>query len=273
MADPNLVFTGQLGADRPEHQVAVPIRDHDVGLPIGLNYLDFDSRANLRVKAYADNPVASSAKIRIATWLDTVLYSSGCTWFEVGKNDRDFQYGVVSTKRLDRSREIYYEEVTFKKAFAEPPKIVCWLNLIDIEHKFNCRIYTGAKNITKTGFTLHIATWSDTIVFAARTTWIAHPANRSNITSGFYDTREVRPLNEPPQARCERDISFDRTFQKTPLVLTALCALDIDGRASSIRIKNLNTNITPKGMTWHLDTWGDTILHSASAQYLAIQDY
>ncbi|KAG9029151.1 hypothetical protein FRB95_005609 [Tulasnella sp. JGI-2019a] len=192
MSDPNSFSTGQLGADRPEHQIAVPIRGHDIGLPIGLNYLDVDSRANLRVKAYADNPVASSAIIRIATWGDTILNSGGCTWFEVGKNDRDFQYGVVSTTRLDQSKETFQEEILFEKAFAEPPKVIPWLNLIDIDCNYNCRIYTDVRNVTRTGFTLHIATWADTIVHAANTAWIAHPTNRSNITSGSYLTGEVR---------------------------------------------------------------------------------
>ncbi|KAG8983564.1 hypothetical protein FRB94_007518 [Tulasnella sp. JGI-2019a] len=170
MPDLNSFSSGQLGADRPVHQVAVPIRDHDVGLPLGLNYLDIDSRTNLRVKAYADKPVGPSAIIRIATWADTILYSGGCTWFEVGKNDRDFQYGVVSAPRLEPSKEIFYEEISFEKAFAEPPKIVCWLNMFNIDSKSNCRIYTGTKNITKTGFTIYIAACSDTIVHAASTT-------------------------------------------------------------------------------------------------------
>ncbi|KAG8995394.1 hypothetical protein FRB94_009185 [Tulasnella sp. JGI-2019a] len=192
MPDPNSFSTGQPGADHHEHQIALSIRGHNIGLPIGLNYLGVDSRANLRVRAYADNPVASSAIIRIATWGDIILNSGGYTWFEVGKNDRAFQYGIVSTMRLDQSKEIF-QEILFEKAFAEPPKVISWLNLIDIDRNYNCCIYTDVRNVNRTGFTLHIATCADTIVHAVSTTWIAHPTNRSNITSGSYLTGDFRP--------------------------------------------------------------------------------
>ncbi|KAG8995395.1 hypothetical protein FRB94_009186 [Tulasnella sp. JGI-2019a] len=251
--DSNTFFTGPRGLDhQPEHKI-----NTSIGLAIGLNSLDVNCDRNVRVMAYADNQAGSSATIRIASWDDTVLDSGGCTWLEVAKNNHDFQYGVFNTAD-DRSwTQPKMEtscEISFEKAFAEPPKIVCWLNMIDMDHKHNCRIAVGVKNVTKTGFNLCITTWHDSILYTASATWIAYPANRNNITSGYYSTGDVRHWSDP-QPRCERDILFDRTFQKALLVLTALNMMDIDHCSSSIRIKTLSTNVTAEGMTWHLDTW------------------
>ncbi|KAG9029153.1 hypothetical protein FRB95_005611 [Tulasnella sp. JGI-2019a] len=273
---PNTFSSEQLrGQDPPQPDYKIEIPIDNVGFPIGLNSFDVKCDKNVRVRAYADKPAASSATIHIAPWGGTVLNSGGCTWLQVGKDDRDFQHSVFNTKEdhpWDQPKVETIREVLFDRPYAEPPKVVCWLNAIDMSFKFKCRIKTYTKDITTTGFTLYISTWDDSISYSAGMTWIAYPANCSNITSGTYNTLDIRPWNEP-HARCQGDISFDRTFQKAPLVLTALNWLDIDGRASCVRVKTLNTNITAKGMTWHLDTWGDTTLYSAGASYLAIQDF
>ncbi|KAG9029155.1 hypothetical protein FRB95_005613 [Tulasnella sp. JGI-2019a] len=274
--DLNTFSTRLCGLDNPQsnYQIDIPIRSKDVGLAVGLNSFDVSCQKVVRVWAYADKPTASSATIHVAAWLNTVVNSGGCTWLEVNKNDRDFQYGTFCTREdhpWDELKMQTVREITFDKPYAEAPKIVCWFNMIATEPQHNCRIRTYAGNITKTGFTLYISTWADTTRYVATATWIAHPANRTNISSGSYNTMDVQPLDEP-QARCEGHLSFDKPFQKPPLVLTALNWLDIGG-PSSVRIKTLNTNITEKGMTWHLDTWGDSILHSTGASYLAIQEY
>ncbi|KAG8983580.1 hypothetical protein FRB94_007503 [Tulasnella sp. JGI-2019a] len=274
----NTFYTGRLrlsGSDKaqPEKQAEVPILNQ-TGLAIGLNYLDFEPEKNLRAKAYADNMTPSSAKIHIDTWWDSIFNAGGCTWLEVGKNDRDFQFGVFSTFE-DHPRNDFKSktsrEISFDKPFADPPKIVCWFNSVDVGSNGPCRIKTYAENITRTGFTLCITAWDGTALYEAKTTWIAHPADRSNITSGAYDTKEVCRENAP-QARYERDILFDRNFRKAPLVLTALNMLDFD-KGTPIKVKTLCTNVTERSMTWHLDTWNQTIRYSAGASYLAIQDY
>ncbi|KAG9029150.1 hypothetical protein FRB95_005608 [Tulasnella sp. JGI-2019a] len=206
LSDSNTFFTGPLrGPDhKPEHKINTL-----VGLAIGLNSLDVKSGGNIRVKAYADDQANSSATIHVASWQDTTLNSGGCTWLEVAKNDRDFQYGVFNTTEdhpWTQPKMETIREILFDKPYAEPPKIVCWLNTIDVCFEQKCRIKTYAQNITTTGFTLHISTWDDSILYTASTTWIAYPPNRNNITSGTYNTLDVRPWNEP-QARCQGDIS------------------------------------------------------------------
>ncbi|KAG9007444.1 hypothetical protein FRB94_001251 [Tulasnella sp. JGI-2019a] len=274
-SDPNTFLTGEVRKDHPQEYQIDASSVRGISFPHGLNLLDVSTRDNLRINVSVE--VAPLPTIRVTTWGASVVHSSSCTWLEVARNDRDFQHGVFSTvddhdHSWRKPKTETRREVSFEKPFAEPPKIMCWLNKIDADCRHDCRVKTYAENITKTGFTLYVSTWADSILYAACTTWIAYPANRSNITSGSYHTRDVRPSNEP-QARCECDILFDRTFQKPPVVLAALNWLEIGYRTSTYRAKTLNTNITTTGMAWHLDTWGDTTLYSAGASYLAIQDY
>ncbi|KAG8983565.1 hypothetical protein FRB94_007517 [Tulasnella sp. JGI-2019a] len=97
---PNTFLTRQvrgLAPPRSDYRTNVPIRDNAIKLAMGLTSFDVNSRKNLRVGTFADKPVALSASVRVVTWSDTLLYSGGCTWLAVGKNDRDFQCGFFST--------------------------------------------------------------------------------------------------------------------------------------------------------------------------------
>ncbi|KAG8983577.1 hypothetical protein FRB93_007140 [Tulasnella sp. JGI-2019a] len=86
----------------------------------------------------------------------------------LGNNDRDFQHGVFSTTDdhpWDRPQLVTSRDISFNKAFAQPPNIVCWINSFSIDDKFKCRVKTHAKDITRTGFTLYISTWEDSLLY------------------------------------------------------------------------------------------------------------
>ncbi|KAG8883703.1 hypothetical protein FRB97_006014 [Tulasnella sp. 331] len=252
----------------------VPVERHGQNFPMGITWLDIDRNANVRIKSYWDSPTNTSIKVHLDAWADTILYSAGSTWLEVAENDRDFQHGVFSTNddhpwnhpQMQTSRFI-----TFAKPFAEPPKIVLWLKELDIDKTHNWRVKTYADGITRTGFMLHIDTWGDTILYTGTATWIAHPANRTNIASGTYNTMDVRPWDQP-RVNNEGHMSYGKTFEKNPLLLTALNWIDI-GDDANLRIRALTSNPTRTGFTWNLDSWGDTTLFSAGASYLAVQDF
>ncbi|KAG9022989.1 hypothetical protein FRB95_013876, partial [Tulasnella sp. JGI-2019a] len=136
MPTPNTFYTRDLRTSTPdqtllETQSDTPIPENDVGFAIGLNHLDADSRRNLRVKAYAD----SLRTIHINSWSDSILNSAGCTWLEVARNDRDFQYGTFSTlddHPADQPKWKTFREILFNKPYAEALNILCWFSSIDM---------------------------------------------------------------------------------------------------------------------------------------------
>jgi len=274
---PNLFNTMEVrlwNQPRTLNSIEKPVPEHDMDFPIGLNWLDIDRKGNIHIKAYTDTVTPTSVKVHLDSWAETTLYSAGCTWMDISSNDRDFQWGTFST--LDdhpwqKPQATTVRQITFAKPYAVVPKVVVWLNWVSMQNNHGFRVRTYVKDISTTGFTLYIDSWDDTILFSAGATWIAHPARRSNIASGTYGTADIHPGSKPQQVNSST-ITFDKTFEKVPRVFAALNEFSINQNAN-LRIKMAQTEITDKGMKWHLDTWGDTTMYSATASYIAIQDY
>ena len=117
------------------------------------------------------------------------------------------------------------------------------------------------------GFTLHVGTWSDTVLYAARVGWIAYPEDREHIFNTSVSTLDLRPANMP-QAGHRKEISFNSVeFLKKPSVFIALNSLDIDCKAS-VRIRTHIDGVSTTGLVWHIDSWADTVLYSAGASII-----
>jgi len=249
------------------------VPEHNIDFPIGLNSLDIDHKENIHIKAHTDSLTATSVKVHLDAWDKTILYSAGCTWLDISSNDRDFQWGKFNTMDdhpWNKPQAKTMRQITFAKPYAVAPKVVVWLNSVSMQDSHGFRVTTYVRDISTTGFTLHIDSWDDTVLYSAGATWIAH-AHRSNIASGSYSTLNLHPGSEPHQQNSST-IAFDKKFAKIPRVFAALNEFSINSNAN-LRIKMAQTDITKEGLTWHLDTWGDTTLYSASASYIAIQDY
>ena len=240
-------------------------------LALGLNWLDIANNANIRVKTFADNIATASADIHINSWADTTLYSAGCTWLEVAANDPDYQIGQFSTTDdhpWDKPQKETSRNITFPRAYASPPKVIVWLNGLDMANDKNWRINATATNIATTGFTIHLDTWADTVMYSASAAWIAYPADKANVTSGTYNTQDVRPWNNPRIDNSGRVDFPAGALAGSPKVLIALNSLDVDC-GNYLRLKLSADCVSKTGMNWHIDSWFNTILYSAGASYIA----
>ena len=242
-------------------------------LAVGLNWLDVSSSANIRVNAFADNTTTSTADIHINTWSDTTLYSAGCTWFPTGAaaNDPDFQVGHFDTTEdhpWQNPQQKTSRQIAFERAYLSPPKVIVWLNKLSLASGKGWRISATAMDVTTTGFTLHIDSWADTVIYSAAAAWIAHPSDKAGVISGSYSTLDVRPRGQP-QLDNSGEVTFPHgTFQRVPAVLFALNELSVDpGR--NLRLRLAVSSMSKEGLNWHIDSWGDTILYSASASFIA----
>ncbi|KAG8703282.1 hypothetical protein FRC09_004260 [Ceratobasidium sp. 395] len=259
--------------DKPQLLNQKPIPNdssHATSFPVGLNWCDIDRGGNISIKAHV---IGNSGKTttHLDASGDTILYSAGSTWLNVCKNDRDFQFGTFSTVGHEKSSPSWSIPVTFDKSFGSVPKVVVWFQEFEFDKAHNWRLQASAENITATGFTLKLSTWGDSKLYKAGVTWIAHPSNRSNITSGTFDTREFRPWSAPKLDN-KKSITFDKKFDTAPRCYVGLNLFDIDFH-QNFRLKALAKDITPQGMTLHLDSWYDTTHYASRADYIAIQDY
>ncbi|KAH7152733.1 hypothetical protein EDB81DRAFT_931076 [Dactylonectria macrodidyma] len=236
-------------------------------LAVGLNWLDVSKDANIRVTAFADNITKSSAVIHLDAWAGTILHSAGCTWFRKATDDGEFQIGSFNTLE-DHSwknpQQKTSREIKFARPYTSPPEVVVWLNSLDMDKSRNWRLKATATDITTTGFTIHLDTWSDSVLYSAGAAWIAYPANKPGVTSGSYQTPWPNT-----QLQNSGTVKFpDGTFQRAPKVLIAFSSLDVDC-SRNLRLKLGADSVSTQGMNWHVGGWSDTKLHSSGASYIA----
>lgn len=247
--------------------------DRPPNLAVGLNWLDVDMYANIRVKAYADNIKETSADLHINTWADTTLYSAGCTWFHVASNSEEFQTGQWSTTDhhpWNQPQEKTSVRINFDWAYSAPPKVFVWLNALDMSKDANWRVKAFVTDVTKDGFTLNLDTWAGTALYMASASWVSYPADKKGIVSGTYGIDEIRPWNQPQLTNGSRvNFPAGALDGDAPLkVLIGLTGLDIDKNAN-LRLKLSADSVSKEGMNWHIDAWADTVLYWASASYIA----
>jgi hypothetical protein len=262
--------------DQPqqENHKVFSMTANPAGFPIGLIWLDLDRRSNVRINAFAEPVAPDSVKIHLDASADTVLYSAGCTWLTVYAKDRDFQFGSFNTTDdhpPERPQRQTRRKITFPKPFhGRPPKVIVWLNGFHISSGANWRCKAYVTDITADSFVIHIDTWASTTLYSATASWIAYPYNRPNISSGSFNTMDVRPWYLP-KTQNKGTTKFHQTFESTPRVLAALNWLDISHK-TNLRLKLEIRDVSARSLNWHLDAWGDTVLYSAGASYLAILD-
>ena len=208
------------------------------------------------------------ADCHITAWAGTPLYSGIDHIFALAPNDLDFLTGEHMRNLLDDPTDPPSVRVDFERPFVTPPKVVVFLNYIDLDKNRNWRLKATADDIDTSGFTLTIESWGDTILYTAQACWIAYPEEREHIFSTSVDTMDIRPWYLP-QPEQNGEIEFDGVeFYKTPSVFIALNSFNIDCGAN-FRINAFVHDVCDAGLVWHLDSWGDTILYSAGASIIA----
>ncbi|KZP17054.1 hypothetical protein FIBSPDRAFT_1047155 [Athelia psychrophila] len=111
------------------------------GIPIGLNTLDIDGGAQIRVKCSASDITKTDFVVHVDCWEDTKLYSAGVSWLEVAPGDLEYQHGQFATTDY------------------HPWEIISFLTSLDMARDHNWRVITKVTDIDENGFTIHIDTW------------------------------------------------------------------------------------------------------------------
>lgn len=241
-------------------------------IALGLTMLDTKNDANVRVAATADNVISTGFKVSLNAWADTTLYSAGCIWLKVANDDPDYLTGVFNTQEdhpWNAPQANTTRRINFSRPYAAPPHVVVWLHALDMDRGANVRVRAHVSGVDAAGFTLHIDSWADSILYSAGATWIAFPTGKPGVVSGVYNTQDVRPWNQPTLST-SGTVSFPAgAFQSAPRVLSGLSSLDVT-KDANLRIKASVAEIAASGFRWNLDAWADTVLFSAGANYIAI---
>ncbi|KAI4128919.1 MAG: hypothetical protein LQ341_006628 [Variospora aurantia] len=241
-------------------------------VPFGLTSLDIGYEHNIRITAAAIDIMRDKFTSSLDAWGDTALYSASLTYLEAGPAFDYLRIGSFSTTEVGQWQDHKAQNskrINFAQLFEgqQPPNVVCWLTTVDMDKDKNWRIKTYATDIDTKGFTVHIDSWADTIMYQAGMTWLAYPANHPNVASGAFSTDDIRSANKP-QLENTATVKFGASFAKTPKVAMALSGFDFD-REKNLRLRLSTSAVTPTGVTWHLQAWADSIMYRASASYFA----
>lgn len=239
-------------------------------LPVGITSLDISQAANIRITASTSNATNENFTASLQSWADTVLYSASMTYLEKSSAFNYTQTGVYNTREtrpLNKPQLTHSKRINFTTPFSAPPKMVTWLQSLDMDKSRNWRIRVSATNVDKNGFTIHADSWADSILYSAGVTWLAYPADQPNVTSGKFNTQDVRPWQKP-QAENSGFKDFNTAFSETPKVIMAIDSLDYD-HSKNLRVRLSTSSVNSTGMTWHLQSWWDSIMYSAGVSFFA----
>jgi H-type lectin domain len=182
--------------------------------------------------------------------------------------------GAANTQSCSR-------DVSFPVIFRKPPRVICWLNRLDLPSGSRYRIRASCFAITKTRATVRLSTWgNDTAnLDGAAMCWIAFPDDKKLVKSGTFGVGKWEEKEEP-----DRDDDSDQEEEETllrkwktadgekvrgrkgrvkfnknwfphePTVLVALNMLDMGGN-NDLRIRTVVENVSTEGFSWSIETW------------------
>lgn len=238
---------------------------------LGINELDVNI---LRLKAEVRSIADDRAFVNLVTWADTEHYGSGCSWLSLPSHDLDVQSGRYNTTQdhpHSKPQKQTSHRITFERPYGAPPNVVVWLDAVDSGPGRNVRVTAWADAVTPDGFTIHLDTWFDSNLWSAGATWLAHSTWRTDVRSGIFEIEDVRPSSAHRPKNHGRVSWGAPEMARPPRVFTALRMLEFqDGKCT--RLSMSTSEVTTTGMTWHMDSWEDTIFYQAGAVYVAFDD-
>ena len=241
-------------------------------LAYGLNWLNVDHGADIRVKAVISNIQQDRFLAALESWEDTKLYAAGMTFLEVARFPF-LQVGAFNTEVVrpwNQPRAKTSKRIEFQVAFSSPPRVVCFFTSLHISNEHDLRAKVFPTDIDNNGFTINISTWSDTILYTGGATWLAYPSDQAKIASGRFSTVDIRPRNKP-QAESSATKAWGIQFSRIPKVFMALDELNYQ-HAKNLRCRLSTSSVTPTGMTWHLQSWEDSVMYQSGASYFAWEE-
>lgn len=241
-------------------------------LIVGLSELDIGTEGKICANTYATSVQNDHFTIHLNSVGNKTMHGGACTWLEIAENDPDFQFGKFSTLEDHPSTapQVYTSRVIkFPRVYTSPPQVVVWLTAFDLGRDKVFRVRTFATDITPTSFTIHINTWSDSILFTATSSWIAYPSDKPGIFGGTFNTLNVRSRKEH-QYHNTAYVNFgSNVFTAPPRTFLVFNSLDMSQK-TNLRLRTWASSVTATGMTWHIEGWYNTILYSAGVSYIAI---
>lgn len=242
---------------------------------VGLSWLDLDYTTDICVKATAEDVSVDHFTVGIAPGSGSNVYSAACSWLEASATEADIKMGqwdlasawASGAKAKPFNGQIRTStSIRFDQRFdgGEAPIVVAWFTGLGLGKDSPWRVKTYATDVSPFKFQLHIEAGSDTDLRDATVTWVAIAAGKEGITAGSFCTDDI------PGEENAGTVDFSNDgFQAAPTVMMAISGLDFEcGR--NLRLRVSHSSLSKDGMVWHLDSWLNSALNTATGTYVAV---
>ncbi|KAI4186158.1 MAG: hypothetical protein L6R41_003650 [Letrouitia leprolyta] len=238
-------------------------------LSYGLYWLDLGPGADVHVRASTKKVENHGFTAAVEALSGTKLVAAGMTWLETPRFPY-LQTGSFSTEQVrpwSQPRANTIRRINFPKSFSSPPKVVCFFTALHIADGHDWRAKVSPSSVDEKGFTINVSTWSDTILYSSEVTWLAHPSDQPNATSGRFSTTDAATAGST-QTAVSAAKSWEVQFTKNPKIFLALDELDYE-HGKELKCKVGLSNVTPTEMTWVLQAGGSSVMRASGGSFFA----
>ncbi|KAK3326666.1 metalloprotease [Apodospora peruviana] len=240
-------------------------------LAVGLSWLDLDCSSDISVEAKAEDVSDDHFTATIAAGPGSRVLSAACSWLEASATESEIKMGEWDAASAwasggKPSSAKTSTNIKFNMPFeaGEAPVVIAWFSGLSLGKDSAWRVKTYVTEASRFKFKLHVETSPDTDLRGAKVTWVAFPTGKQGITGGAFCTDDV------PGAENAGVVDFSGAgFQAAPAVMMAISGLDFEA-GHNLRLRVSNSMLSKESMTWHLDTWLDSALNTATGAYVAI---
>ncbi|KIW93303.1 uncharacterized protein Z519_05908 [Cladophialophora bantiana CBS 173.52] len=189
---------------------------------------------------------------------DSQLYTAICTWIAVppyiAVNTTHYQVGHWSTLEHHSRQPLQAatsSRINFSYKCDVAPKVVVWIDGFEMASEKDWRMKVYATQIDLTGFTIHIDTWNDTVLYVGNASWVAWPASTPNVVTGVLKPAHVHDLDGTGYAIGDRvHVEWPESVKtgRIPTVLTGFGSFDL-AHNDWMRFSEVDGQ-TPPRMAW-----------------------
>ncbi|OKP10830.1 hypothetical protein PENSUB_3650 [Penicillium subrubescens] len=271
---------------RPSVEVGDEVDSNDIAfeppyslppkLAMGLTWVDMDHQTDLRITAESDQVTNESFRVSIRSGKDINLFTAGCSWLEVADTESDLLVGEYQLGDLSGSTPLsgdiktrFRNDIRFPTSFDAIPQVLVWFQGLNLAKDKAWKLNTYASKVSRFGFTLCLDIGEHTALYGARMTWVAFPQDKPTIFGGSFGTPVVSPREQLPNTNTGYVNFPEGQINSTPQLLMAISGFDF-AHTHNLRLRVSSSAVSTAGMSWHLDSWMDSVMYGASGVFLAI---
>lgn len=149
-----------------------------------------------------------------------------------------------------------------------PPSLVLGFNKLDIGNNADISVKSYPNNIQKDRFDIHIGSSSNSKLHSIGCTWLGVEKNDLDFQLGAFNTS----MNGPSEPLISsQTVTFQHPYSAPPRVVVWLSAFHM-GQKPVWRLSAYAADITATGFTINIESFYDTVAHSAAASWVAYPD-